>query len=530
MKERLVEDWLIRINERGYDVAFCQLLVARGERILRCGHSSIEHGKDVLTSSPDGKTVRAYQLKTGSLSLAEISKLHVQLAMLVETRPSFPGLNPDFSYKPYLVTTGELKDPAISFLNERNAEWRNRKLPELEVVTGPMLLADLLRLSGDFWPDGAEIQREMRALYLADGNGDFDPEAFSKFVLSMAEGAKSERETMRRSAAINIYGNYLLGEFYRTGDHWSILRGWTICAATIAWASEKSGTDATFERRQSFDLALSGAREALRALVSEGFAEGGLGSTGFELDDYARVRNTTVLAAGACYLLTVPPGTAGTETIAARIMSLIQRDRVMLWGEGALSQFVLLIWALEQSGFPQEGASLLRSCRQTVSQRNCLSSNNPLPDAYVSADDSLLRTISDVAEREELSLVESFSLLPLIVLSVRRGLRTELEGEWDRISLVRMTWFRAEMREDVLRWTCDTGTEFSDQMAQPQSWNELQPLSWEANEDRLPPVFRRSREFALLFFLVFQHRMMPSLIKHLDVGKTPPPMAQAHHA
>src|SRR3954471_453432 len=72
MRERLVEDWLIRINERGYDVAFCQILLLQGRHVLRAGHSPIEHGKDVLAASVDRKKVWGYQLKTGNVSQADV--------------------------------------------------------------------------------------------------------------------------------------------------------------------------------------------------------------------------------------------------------------------------------------------------------------------------------------------------------------------------------------------------------------------------------------------------------------------------
>lgn len=73
MKERLVEHWLSRINERGYEVPFCQTLASKGYRVLRCGHSPTEHGKDVLAIAPDG-VVFAYQLKSGDVSQADMTK------------------------------------------------------------------------------------------------------------------------------------------------------------------------------------------------------------------------------------------------------------------------------------------------------------------------------------------------------------------------------------------------------------------------------------------------------------------------
>lgn len=117
MKDRLIEDWLTRINERGYESSFCQILLSQGYQILRCGHSPTEHGKDVLAISPDG-AVCAYQLKSGDFSQADVGKHHAQLTMLVETRPIHPGLPASFEYRVFFVTTGEFKDPAVSLIRE----------------------------------------------------------------------------------------------------------------------------------------------------------------------------------------------------------------------------------------------------------------------------------------------------------------------------------------------------------------------------------------------------------------------------
>src|SRR5882724_4245131 len=152
MTERLADDWLTRINERGYDVAFCQVLLSKGKRVLRAGHSPVEHGKDVIATSADQSDVWAYQLKTGDITLKDVQKLQGQLSMLVETWPTFPGLQPTFAYHPVLVTTGEFNEPAMSLIKELNESWRARSLPPLEVINGRALLADLLELSHDFWP------------------------------------------------------------------------------------------------------------------------------------------------------------------------------------------------------------------------------------------------------------------------------------------------------------------------------------------------------------------------------------------
>jgi len=238
MKERLADDWLTRINERGYDVAFCQVLLSKGKRVLRAGHSPVEHGKDVIATSADLSDVWAYQLKTGDITLKDVQKLQGQMGMLVETRPMFPGLPPIFSYHPVLVTTGEFNEPAMSLIKELNESWRVRNLPALEVINGRALLADLLELSHDFWPVATPDVRTLRSLYLVEGKGDFDPKGFGELMMRLMQSSVAAKNVSRQAAAANLFASYLLGPFYENTDHWSVFRGWTICAAAIAWAGE----------------------------------------------------------------------------------------------------------------------------------------------------------------------------------------------------------------------------------------------------------------------------------------------------
>ena len=67
MQERLVADWLTKAGERGgLDVALCQILLARGCKILRAGHSPTEAGKDIIAITPK-RELQAYQVKSGNI-------------------------------------------------------------------------------------------------------------------------------------------------------------------------------------------------------------------------------------------------------------------------------------------------------------------------------------------------------------------------------------------------------------------------------------------------------------------------------
>jgi hypothetical protein len=518
MKERLVEDWLIRINERGYEVPFAQSLVSKGYRVLRVGHSPTEHGKDVLAIAPDG-AVCGYQLKSGDFGQADVSKHHEQLNMLVEARPTYPGLPASFIYRPYLVTTGEFKYPAISLINELNASWTHRGLPTLELINGRQLHVDFVGLSSDFWPSEAPAVRRFRELYLVDGRGDLDLSQFAAFLVEILRGAKSALDLERRIAGANLFASYLLGEFYYQGDHWSVVQGWTVCAAQIAWAGESGGFNAV-HWEVGFSLAKEAALAALETLHKEALSADGLRVKDRELDDFTRTRNTISIAAAACWDLiaaTRAEGNASKFESAQTLTGLIGRSRVLFWGEGAFPDFAILMWLLEKSGRQQVAKEMVLGLIEGVARRNARHSEDPFQDPYVSPDEFLTK-LFDGSQLQTVrkEAIESYSLLAFVTLAVRRNLRSELESLWHSISYVDLASFRPATPADVLLWRCDEGEERQINFDQPQKWDDLRTLAFRDDRERLPRILCDDPVFALIFLLVFRHRAQLSLVKHLD--------------
>jgi hypothetical protein len=518
MKERLVGDWLTRINERGYELAFCQTLLSKGLRIIRRGHSPIEHGKDILAIAEDGN-VHAYQLKTGDFAQADILKFHDQLKMLVETRPIHPSLPASFEYRPYLVTTGEFADPAISLVKELNAGWTARGLPALVLINGNELHVDLVALSSDFWPVEPPAVHRFRALYLVDGRGDFDREQFAQFLMEVLAGPKSGLALERRAAAANIFASYLLDDFTMQRDYWNVFRGWTICAAQIAWAGESGDFDAKYWD-DSYQMARDEAAAALQQLCIEVLEKDSLRVLDRELDELARTRNTIALAAAGCWQLLAKAqpdfNEEGFRKTVALLLDLIDRGRLFVWGEGALPQFLILFWLLESAGRYVEANSLLVVLIEAVADRNARDSQLPLEDPYTDADDCLVKLFSGSRNPQRPKGVQSYSLFPLVLIAARRNLRSPLEQLWPKISLVDVTWFEPPKPAEELRWHCEEGKEFLCASAQPQSWKVLCEFANRDRQEFLPQVIRNDATFALLFLLAFPHRFSPRFVKHLD--------------
>src|ERR1035438_9535575 len=101
--ERAIENWLTKVNERQYQLPFCQVLAARGEAILYVStHGPFEKGKDIITRTRKGE-INAYQLKAGNIGVGEWRAISGEVANLVEYAIELPGDTPITRFTPFLV-------------------------------------------------------------------------------------------------------------------------------------------------------------------------------------------------------------------------------------------------------------------------------------------------------------------------------------------------------------------------------------------------------------------------------------------
>jgi len=516
MKERLVEDWLNRINERGYQAAFGQILAGKGYKVLRIGHSPYEHGKDVLAISPNGE-IHCFQLKDGDISLKTFENNYAQLIALVQTRPSHPSLPSDYVYRPFFVTNGLFKDPALDRIKRHNIEWQRNGFPEMGTIDGRWLHQEFTKLSTDFWPTSPPDIRALRSLYLVDGRGDFDVATFVRFVRGQFPDDVSQTNLERIAAAANIFTSYILGEFYRQSDHWSIFRGWTITAACISGASERINCQSEFVK-SSFELACGAAKEALAALSAECQTKDAFKPKRLELDDYTRLRNTVTVGAWAVWCLMNPDRHEDGEACVSTIKTFINADRLVFWSEGSFAFICSLVWILERHNCIQEAKKLLFTWLSVVISRQHDRSKDPLPDAYASPEDVLKDIVEMMLNPEprRVKSAQSSCLYSLLMLLVRRGYRKELEETWRQISHVTVTVFQPEEAAGYLEWNCQRGTERDFTFLQPQSWGELVKMADSPPIEKLPHSLRSDNCFRLMFLLSFPHRLAWSIIGSLD--------------
>jgi len=520
VKERLIEDWLVKVNERGFETPFCQTLIAAGHRIIRFGHSPFEDGKDVITFSAKGG-LHAYQLKGGALDLPTFEQHFPQIQALVEAVVDHPRVKAGTKHKPFFVTTGAISLPVLNRVKNLNVAWKQRKYEPLTLIGGQELLTHFAQLSGDFWPIEPPQVRAFLGLYLAKGKGDFDNPEFAKFLheLLTVEPKTAKTKIARRLAAANIFASYVLREFYASEDHWSIFSAWIITASHIAWAAANYNLGVEHWKKP-FDLATEAARNALAGLSTETLAPDSLKPRGAELDDFVRARNTIAASAvSAWHLFELRKGTEAQSASAALslVMLLFENGRLWLWGESALPHFLAIIWFLESSSGSLASDRLISMFIREIGRRTQTNSSDALPDPYEPVDSILTDLFSRIERHPEPSRKEtaSYALEPLVLMAVRRLLKQTLKSLWYELTEVCLARFESTRSHDLLLWRCNDGAEFHKYYERPQQWDALKAEASPKPPDLLPGVLKDA-EFALMFLLIYPHRLSVQLVRHLD--------------
>ena len=528
MNERLVEDWLNKASERSFQAPFAQALLAEGMHVLRVGHSSHEHGKDIIAIDEKGK-IHAYQLKDGDLSLKQYEEGFAQVTALVETQVEHPAISGQPKHQPWLVISGQLSIPAADRIRVHNLNWKKRRYTQIKVMTGMQLLAKFAKMAANFWPQKPDETRSLLSLYLADGKGVLDRSSFAKLITSvvMTEVESPKTEISRRLAAANLFTSYALSPFYNESNSWEVVQGWTITAAHIAWAADKVGLNKK-TWLPTFRLAVESALTALDSLVNEALKPTVLNSLIFyELDEITRARCTICSGAIAIRLLLALKNREEweMESLAKQIIvELFKSNRLLLWGDSSVPFFLATMWAVDETRGDQLSDGILLSLLSAVCVTCCNSNPMKLAPPYKSADDAISKTFTSLFEEKDSTATQqyasaSFSLGPLVTLTTRRLWRNQLASLWSLITKLDAVQLVPDEPRDLLLWDWGhiSGSNQSRRFAAPQSWAELLKEARRNEDNALPTTLKEHLDFELLFLLCFPHRLVYPLVKHLDV-------------
>ena len=512
-----------KASERSYQVPFAQALISEGMRVLRVGHSSIEHGKDVIAVDSKGK-VHAYQLKDGNLGLSEWEKVREQVVALVETPVEHPTLSDHPKHQPWLVVSGAASIPAVDRINGHNVSWKQRRYTPLKLMVGAELVTKFTRMAANFWPQLPEESRSLFGLYLADGTGNLDRNVFAKLLVSITTNAgKAKTEALRRLSAANLFASYALTPFYREENHWEIVQGWTIAAAHIAWSAEEAKLPLS-AWKNTFEIARDEALKALEALAGEVLAEHSLVPKSVaELDCLTRTRNTIcagVVSVAVLFGRCRAQPFARSSEAKTLLEKLFVEGRLLFWGEAAAPFFLAMIWALETMRGDSFTDAILVGMVKTITMRNSPRLFWKFPQPHEAADDTQAKVLTRLLEEVPplMEAAASYVLEPLVLMLASRLWKNSLAAQWSQISLVDLARLVADSPRDLLLWDWgqERGSHQSRMFDCPQSWQVLLAEARQDEDDKLPAILKDDTGFKLLYLLCFPHRLSRPFTKHLE--------------
>lgn len=234
MLERLLEGWLDKINERGYQPAFCTALSAQGYTIVHnTRHSPIELGKDVIARAPDGKLF-AFQLKGdpgGRMGARAFRELIPQLDALVTMAWSD---EPPANQFPILVTNGYVEEEARLACDQYNKQHVAAGRNPLEIWDRGQMFKMVRDQVQGLFPTEPELIRRFLNLHSSSGTATLPVDEVQRFFLDLyPTGVPNEHALARASFAAAIMSEVMAGNFAEDLNHFELIKIRICCSAAI---------------------------------------------------------------------------------------------------------------------------------------------------------------------------------------------------------------------------------------------------------------------------------------------------------
>jgi hypothetical protein len=270
--ERVIENWLTSVNERQYQIPFCQLLASEGETVVYISpHGQREQGKDVITLGRD-RVPRAYQLKGGRVTLSDWREYHGEINELVTYPIDHPSIRTRQQHRPYFVTNGTVADPVLSAIPAANHLWVRSGAKELRLVARDELLSRFIKAHGSYLPRDPSDLRMLLDLIVKGGQNPFSKPDFARFlesILPLDAGKRPHHRDIERilSSAV-LLTTYVVQGCERESNHWAVFEAWVMTASYILALAQRYAVPSR-HWKTSFELSELAAIRALEGLAEE---------------------------------------------------------------------------------------------------------------------------------------------------------------------------------------------------------------------------------------------------------------------
>ena len=479
--ERVIEDWLTNCDERSYQASFVSLLIRSRHRVKYVSkHSTLEFGKDIVSTSPDGE-LTAYQLKAGNINLAQWREIRGEVYELVEQPVRGPsGRKLRRADRCFLVTTGTIADTVLEQLRACNADYLDKGWPEIETIDLYGLIRRFVDAFAEFVPASLGSFSELVRIYLSDGKGPIDKELLSSVLKGLLPAREHGKKKMSRALSnLVVAAEFSSTPFRLTNNHISVIDVWTLAACRI------TSTARRFNLRGSqwlpwLDLCHTAIDAAGSRLLDEihgreDYIEGDL------LTDMLVLQYRTTVALGYAAAVTNSRSIEGLDTreegrnLLATVMKHFPSMRI--WGEGSWNYYFNIAIALSTSPKGE-----LAAITMMVSWLKLICSKQALAPPYLTVESALSPDTSEDRDRQE-RVPAFYSLGSATDLLSRKMWRQTLAPLWPGISKREFAELVPDATADHFEWMIEEATLEVRQLPMRVSWGELRHESFEQRSE-----------------------------------------------
>lgn len=527
MLERVIENWLDNSSERSFQQPYCYMLSAEGHTIIHSTrHSAMEMGKDIITIGPD-RTPCAFQLKAGNISLAKWrNEVSSQIDDLVCGQINHPSVDTLQHHKSYLVTNGNIEEEVSRAIDDRNRAWasQNQSYRHLETIVRGELLEKSQKLGTDLWPSELTDIRTLLEMFLENGKGVLPKEKlaslFESLFLLDNEEAPSEPRCRRMIASAALLCAVATSSFTNKNNYVAEIEAWVLYIAYVLALAERRGLSVNTYKGE-LNIATGTLYNSLANLCNEIRERKNLLEGDFLEDSYVYdVRVTWLLGLMSIYALWRRKDAIDKEETDNFLREFCKekRNRLKLWGEAAIPQFLAFFWYFRKiDATPEPDFRILYGLISSICQLNHPTGETFLANPYYEAEE-ILPYIWGLTEEPlmETFTGNSYALEGLVHLYVRRNWKQTMKSLWPGVTRLASVFFEPDNFWDFYRWRNKDGAVKIVFPKHTQEWEELKALSLESEGACIPPTIKNDPILLLLFLCVYPHRINAKIMRWLD--------------
>ena len=550
MLERLIKSWLDSASERSYQSPFCQMLAAEGHVVVHStAHTPMEFGKDIITIGPD-RIACAFQLKGqpgGRMTLNDLREIRPQLLELVTHPIARPGVK-RVRHRCYLVTNGLTDEAVHRSISDMNQELAGMGYGpnRIELWERGHILDMATRLGSSLWASGIEDLNTLLELLVYRGDDFLPIENFHVllrrlFCLEAGNIQKLRtRELKRRITSAAVLVAVGLRNFSLKENHFATISAWTLFMVYVIGACDCHGANFNRVGAEFVRIAKAAVLGALSQLCQEITTNPKLAPRGMEIAPFFRGRATLLYGLMSTYWLWASEEGWPVAEHEGFLSGWIPKnfDSNLLWGEGAVPQFLAHYWFISKVDPSWESEKKhLTGLLASLVFLNLNEAHQEFPTPYFTFEDSmrhrlapLLRSGSDPLE-DETTQGTSYFAEGVLHLLVRANLKQTAKSIWPAFTNLGLKRFDPEQNWHYCLYHCGEGQGWERMVQTPptRNWTDLVEDARDCRAPGVPEALLAEKCILLLFVLVLPYRATPSVVRFLGrkfgtVWFLPPPI------